>query len=153
MCARWNLTTSSCTAGQLHMVRQIVDGSRNEIYFTITFYILCTSAYNNVQQNTPDSGQCNLFALCSSRDGSRYAIRDSADYRESPLADLVKVGRQGPDQPPGLQEICGRYERVLTELMRMWSTNTILYITSRGPFDVFVSIERKTDRILRLLSL
>ena len=66
--------------------------------------------------DSPASGHGNFSARGYSRGGSRYAPRESFNHHENPPAALVEVERQGPAQPPGLQEIYGRYKRVLTEL-------------------------------------
>ena len=66
--------------------------------------------------NNPSSRQGNLFASYYSSGSSRYAPRKSFDHHENLPAAQVGVGRRGLDQPPGLQEVCARYDRVLPEL-------------------------------------
>ena len=64
----------------------------------------------------PSSGQGSFSASRAALGGLEYAPRESVDHSESPPAVPVEVvGRPVPAQPPGLQEICDRYERVLTD--------------------------------------
>ena len=68
--------------------------------------------------NVPSSVQGNLSDPRSPGSGSKYEPRESVDHRASPPTALVGAEIISSVQPPGLQEICYRYDCVLTELRK-----------------------------------